>query len=176
MADIKLAVVDGDGVALAKPERPPSTEYRLPPSDAEKGQQTIPLNSKNIGDSSSDEKPAVTTSVLQDEKRAEETSDQDNDAKPADGTAAPEDDSLYSVFSRRERIFIAVIVSFTAVISQMTGYVYLPAMNEIAADLGVRTSLINLTITTYHIFQGLAPSLMASPACLYHFPLYIHGG
>ncbi|KAH8668901.1 major facilitator superfamily domain-containing protein, partial [Xylariales sp. PMI_506] len=50
------------------------------------------------------------------------------------------------------------------VISPITGSVYLPSMPAIAADLGVSISLVNLTVTTYQIFQGLAPSLLASLA------------
>ncbi|PSR75171.1 major facilitator superfamily domain-containing protein [Coniella lustricola] len=37
--------------------------------------------------------------------------------------------------------------------------IYFPALNPIAADLGVTVTLINLTLTTYMIFQGIAPTL-----------------
>lgn len=37
--------------------------------------------------------------------------------------------------------------------------IYFPALNPIANDLGVDVSLINLTLTTYMIFQGIAPTI-----------------
>lgn len=41
----------------------------------------------------------------------------------------------------------------------MTANIYFPALNPIAHDLGVSVSLINLTLTTYMIFQGIAPTM-----------------
>lgn len=37
--------------------------------------------------------------------------------------------------------------------------IYFPALNPIAKDLGVSVTLINLTLTTYMILQGIAPTL-----------------
>ncbi|KAI1880116.1 hypothetical protein JX265_001737 [Neoarthrinium moseri] len=87
----------------------------------------------------------------------------------ADGNDVPiqpgqTDDGLYTIFSKPEKIFMVITAAAIGIISPLTGSVYLPAMNDIAADLGVKTSLINLTITTYQIFQGLAPSFIASLA------------
>ncbi|KAI0123726.1 major facilitator superfamily domain-containing protein [Xylariales sp. AK1849] len=57
-----------------------------------------------------------------------------------------------------------VAISFIGLLSPLTGSVYLPAIPDIARSLQVTPRLINLTITTYQIFQGLAPSLIASIA------------
>ncbi|KAJ3760839.1 major facilitator superfamily domain-containing protein [Lentinula raphanica] len=88
---------------------------------------------------------------------------------------------LYSTFPKSQKILILIVGSFAGLVSPLTGSIYLPALNSIASDLGVRTSLVNLTITTYQIFQGLAPSFLASladtrgrrPTYLIAFSIYI---
>lgn len=65
---------------------------------------------------------------------------------------------VYSVFSRRMKIFITVISSFGSIISPLSSTIYLPALNALSKDFNVSTSQINLTVTTYSILQGLAPS------------------
>lgn len=62
--------------------------------------------------------------------------------------------------------------------------IYFPALNPIAMDLGVSVSLINLTLTTYMIFQGIAPTLFGDfgdmagrrPAFILAVLIYIVGG
>lgn len=66
----------------------------------------------------------------------------------------------YTVFSRWARVGITVMVSFAIMVSPMTSNIYFPALDSVAHDLGVSLSLINLTLTTYMIFQGLAPTLL----------------
>ncbi|TPX09030.1 uncharacterized protein E0L32_001709 [Thyridium curvatum] len=70
----------------------------------------------------------------------------------------------YSIFSRTTKIWIMVIVSCISFVSPMTATIYFPALNPIAADLGVSLSLINLTITTYMVCQGIAPTLFGDLA------------
>lgn len=68
----------------------------------------------------------------------------------------------YSVFPKKQKVAIILVVAFSGLFSPLTSAIYLPALNDIASDLGVKTSLVNLTITTYQIFQGLAPSFIGS--------------
>lgn len=70
----------------------------------------------------------------------------------------------YSVFPRSEKVTMVVVVAIIGVISPLTNTIYLPALNSLAADLDVGVSLINLSITTYQIFQGIAPSFIAAVA------------
>ncbi|KAL1902319.1 hypothetical protein Sste5346_001295 [Sporothrix stenoceras] len=65
----------------------------------------------------------------------------------------------YSVFSDGMKRYIVVMVTFTSFISPMTANIYFPALTPIAEDLGVSVGLINLTLTTYMILQGIAPTL-----------------
>lgn len=67
-----------------------------------------------------------------------------------------------------------MLVAFTAVVSPISGSIYLPALPDLASDLNVSASLINLTITTYQIFQGIAPSVIGNFSDLYgRRPAYI---
>ncbi|ATY64082.1 Major facilitator superfamily transporter [Cordyceps militaris] len=66
----------------------------------------------------------------------------------------------YTVFSRRARVGITVMVSFASMVSPMTSNIYFPALDSVAHDLGVSLSLISLTLTTYMVFQGIAPTLL----------------
>ena len=52
-------------------------------------------------------------------------------------------------------------VANTKVVSGFASNIYFPALPTIARDLNVPVELVNLTVTSYLIFQGLAPSLWA---------------
>ncbi|KAF3767086.1 hypothetical protein M406DRAFT_89657 [Cryphonectria parasitica EP155] len=66
---------------------------------------------------------------------------------------------VYSTFSTGMKRWIIAVVTLTSFISPMTANIYFPALNPIAQDLNVDVSLINLTLTTYMIFQGIAPTI-----------------
>ncbi|KAM0511804.1 hypothetical protein ACHAPE_009480 [Trichoderma viride] len=71
-------------------------------------------------------------------------------------------DEPYSIYSQKTKTFLIISVSFMGIISPLSSAVYLPAVPQIAHDLNVSPSLINLTITTYMIFQGIAPSFIGT--------------
>lgn len=75
---------------------------------------------------------------------------------------SPQEEAVYSVIPKKQRAVIILVVAFSGLFSPLTSAIYLPAMPDIAKDLNVDTSLINLSITTYQIFQGLAPSFIGS--------------
>ena len=62
----------------------------------------------------------------------------------------------------------------------MTANIYFPALNSIAADLGVSIGLVNLTLTTYMVFQAFAPPVFGDlgdtagrrPALIISFLVY----
>ncbi|KAI1332353.1 chloramphenicol resistance protein [Xylariaceae sp. FL0255] len=64
---------------------------------------------------------------------------------------------VYSVFSPGMKRWIVAMNCISAFISPTTANIYFPAIPTLAESLGVSISKINLTITTYMIFQGLAP-------------------
>jgi hypothetical protein len=55
----------------------------------------------------------------------------------------------YCILPEGEKIFIMLLVSFAAIISPISSSIYFPALNNLAKDLNVSISLINITITTY---------------------------
>ncbi|KAM7202657.1 Major facilitator superfamily domain containing protein [Rhypophila sp. PSN 637] len=76
--------------------------------------------------------------------------------------ATAEPPEPYSVLTPRQKQIAIFIVSFVAMISPLAGNIYYPAIPILATDFGVSASLIQLTITAYQIFQGIAPTFIAS--------------
>lgn len=87
----------------------------------------------------------------------------------------------YSVFTVPQKRAIILAGSFIAWFSPMSGSIYYPALNSIAADLHVTDSKVNITVTTYLIVQGLAPMMIAGfsdkagrrPAYIVCFVIYL---
>ncbi|KAM7184072.1 Major facilitator superfamily domain containing protein [Naviculisporaceae sp. PSN 640] len=81
---------------------------------------------------------------------------------PPSGTgtdnAEPETEP-YTIFDKRQKVLIVVISSIAATFSGFAGNSYFPALPALAEDFNVSIDLINLTVTSYLLFQGLAPSL-----------------
>ncbi len=71
---------------------------------------------------------------------------------------------VHSVFSRNQKRFIVFMASWAGFFSPVSGMIYFPALNALASDLRVSNTLINLTLTSYMIFQGLAPTFIGDLA------------
>jgi MFS family permease len=65
----------------------------------------------------------------------------------------------YSIFTSQQKAVIVTIVSIAATFSGFASNMYFPAIPTIAADLPVSAELINLTVTSYMIFQAFSPTL-----------------
>ncbi|RWA14923.1 hypothetical protein EKO27_g208 [Xylaria grammica] len=65
----------------------------------------------------------------------------------------------YSIFDKRQKALIVFIAATAATFSGFASNIYFPSLATISEDLGVSVELVNLTITSYLIFQGLAPSI-----------------
>lgn len=74
----------------------------------------------------------------------------------------PQNQAPYSVFNVWEKRFIVFMVALASFFSPVSANIYFPALNTLAQNYRVSTTLINLTITVYMIFQGLAPSFTGS--------------
>ena len=89
--------------------------------------------------------------------------------------------NAWSVFSKQKKILIIAFAAFGGFFSPVSAAIYFPAIQTIANDFDKSTSLINLTITTYMIFQGLAPTVFGDlaemwgkrPVYLIAFTIYI---
>ncbi|KAM0352506.1 hypothetical protein ACHAPU_002174 [Fusarium lateritium] len=90
-------------------------------------------------------------------------------------------DAPYSSFTKWQKRFIVLAAAATALVSPMTAQIYYPALPAISKDLGVTISQVNLTVTTYMIFQGITPMFIGSladsggrrPAYILCFTIYI---
>jgi hypothetical protein len=71
---------------------------------------------------------------------------------------------VHSVFSKNEKRYIVFMTAWAGFFSPVSANIYYPALNSLAKDLNVSDSLINLTITSYMIFQGLAPTVFGDLA------------
>lgn len=96
--------------------------------------------------------------------------------RTAESTGPP-----YSVFTLKEKRLIIFLTAWAGFFSPLSANIYFPALNALAADLHVSNSLINLTLTSYMIFQGIAPTIFGDladsagrrPAYLIGFTIYI---
>ncbi|KAJ5305159.1 uncharacterized protein N7443_004819 [Penicillium atrosanguineum] len=63
-----------------------------------------------------------------------------------------------TIFDKRQKWLVVFIISFAATFSGFASNIYFPALPTIASDLNVSLEQVNLTVTSYLIFQGIAPS------------------
>lgn len=70
----------------------------------------------------------------------------------------------HSVFSSRKKFFIVLGATLGAMFSPFTTNIYFPLIDVIASALHVSVTKVNLSITTYMIVQGLAPSFVSAVA------------
>lgn len=86
----------------------------------------------------------------------------------------------YSCFSQRQKTCISSIASFSAMFSGLSSFIYYPSITAISRSLHVSVELFNLTITSYQVVSGIAPSMLGDladqsgrrPVCLIAFTLY----
>ena len=80
---------------------------------------------------------------------------------PDGETAAPVQDlahvstvgPVHSVFTKNQKWFIVFMASFGGLFSGLSANTYFPSLNALALDLGVTSTLINLTLTSYMVCQ-----------------------
>jgi MFS family permease len=76
----------------------------------------------------------------------------------------PVDSQPFTVFTRRQRIWINLAASWGAMFSTLSSYIYYPALLPLARDLGVTVLLLNLTMTSYLVAAAVAPAFMGDLA------------
>ncbi|KAG0160117.1 hypothetical protein PDIDSM_7644 [Penicillium digitatum] len=98
-----------------------------------------------------------------------EAAAEDSGSPPATGphintteTALDEFQPSFSAFGKYEKLFIVVMVTLASFFSPLSGQIYYPVMPTLVQNYHLTPELINLTITAYMIFQGLAPSFMGT--------------
>ncbi|KAK4237439.1 hypothetical protein C8A03DRAFT_16018, partial [Achaetomium macrosporum] len=64
----------------------------------------------------------------------------------------------YTIWTTRDRAFLVCLLGYLALASSLTANIYFPLLDLLAERYGVSTQAINLTITLFMVFQGIAPS------------------
>lgn len=110
----------------------------------------------------------------------EETGRQDVDLEDGMDAVLPEA-TIHSIFSKQQKIFIVVMMTWAGAFSPISSNIYLPALPAIAKDIHVSIASINLTVTSYMIFQALSPMFLGNfadssgrrPTYIICFTIYI---
>ncbi|KAF2100168.1 putative MFS transporter [Rhizodiscina lignyota] len=68
----------------------------------------------------------------------------------------------YTAFSPAAKWFIVVMTAMASFFSPLSGQIYFPVLPILTKSYHLSESLINVSVTTYMIFQGLAPSFMGT--------------
>lgn len=105
----------------------------------------------------------------------------ESEVEDPEGSSPTPSTPLHTVFTRCQRIFIVVMVVLGSFFSPLSGQMYFPAIPDMAKAYHTTTAKINLTITTYMILQGLAPTIMGTfgdttgrrPAYILTFTIYL---
>lgn len=86
----------------------------------------------------------------------------------------------HTVFGKHQKYFIVLMVTLASFFSPLSGQIYFPVMPTLVQNYHLTTALINLTVTTYLVLQGLAPAFMGTfadaggrrPAYILAFTIY----
>lgn len=92
------------------------------------------------------------------------TASDEHESADLEAVARVQSGPPFSVFSKRQKQYIVFLTAWAGLFSPLSANIYFPALNTLAADLKVTSSLINLTLTSYMIFQGLAPTVFGDLA------------
>jgi hypothetical protein len=124
----------------------PSTSTDSAKSELESGRITI---GRINAHAQSEQKDAAIEGAQGPDSQDEQTDKKNEDDA---GNVNPEhniDDKPYSIFTHNEKRIIILCAGLSQFFSPISGQIYFPSLDAIAADLHVSNSLVNLTITTY---------------------------
>jgi MFS family permease len=87
----------------------------------------------------------------------------------------------HSIFTYRQKCLIVTMISIASFFSPLSANIYFPALDTLSIDFNTTESIMNLTLTSYMIFQGLAPTIFGDfadmagrrPAYIIGFIIYL---
>ncbi|KAK2000207.1 MFS general substrate transporter [Colletotrichum falcatum] len=86
----------------------------------------------------------------------------------------PLENADYSIHSSACKRILVLSSSFASLLSPLASCIYYPALNPISQDLHVSDTLVNLSMTTYLILEGLVPTFTAQISDTYgRRPVYV---
>jgi multidrug resistance protein len=103
------------------------------------------------------EPTSTSTQISPEPNASNDAGGNENDTADVEEEAARPETPLHSVFSARQKRFICAMASMGSFFSPLSNFIYLPALTTLSRELRVSNASINLTVTSYQIFQGLAP-------------------
>jgi MFS family permease len=80
------------------------------------------------------------------------------DAPPPQPSSQPQPPTAYTTWTSRDRAALVCLLGYLALASSLTANIYFPLIDMLAERYSVSTQAINLTITLFFVFQGIAPS------------------
>ncbi|KAI0156466.1 putative major facilitator superfamily transporter [Xylariaceae sp. FL1272] len=80
------------------------------------------------------------------------------------GSDSKLNDNSYTIFTKRQRQGIVLMIAMAGFFSPFSAFIYFPAIQYIATDLSTTIQLINVTITVYLIVQGIVPAFFGEVA------------
>lgn len=119
-----------------------------------------PIEQKNQSTPSTNHVDASATA----EKFSPSPDGERNSASNIEEAETREQPPVHSVFSRRIKIVIVTMTTLSSLFSPLSSFIYFPALNILALDFQRSIADMNLTVTTYQIFQGLAPMFFGDMA------------
>jgi multidrug resistance protein len=140
--------------------------------------ESTPIRESLEAETSSEESATVSN---QHSDRGELTTGEPPSEAPDSSPSQPDNPPPYSIYTLWQKRLIVLAASLSAFFSPLTAQIYLPALPVLAKDFNVSSSQINLTVTTYMIFQGVTPMFIGGladtagrrPAYLICFVVYI---
>jgi len=149
---VEAIAAGGAGDVLEKPASPSTStaqiadpaEHRIRADKDEEQQDIVPSSGEGSG---------VTGMETEDQA-------QDIEALSAVSSRSPP----YSAFSMRKKRYIVFMTAWAGLFSPISANTYYPALNTLSQELKVSNELINLTLTSYLIFQGLSPTIFGDLA------------
>jgi predicted MFS family arabinose efflux permease len=130
--------------------------------------------------------PSVTSKTSGDEDDTTQDAATDKQSPPAEcdvEKSASEQPSPppHSIFTYRQKCLIVTMVSIASFFSPLSANIYFPALDTLSKDFNTSESIMNLTLTSYMIFQGLAPTIFGDfadmagrrPAYIIGFIIYL---
>ncbi|KAI5195305.1 hypothetical protein AUEXF2481DRAFT_67 [Aureobasidium subglaciale EXF-2481] len=144
----------------------PGSQYRVP-----QDQEKIPKQFGEATESVHD----VSPSTSRDDAAS---SLEDSELRDVEASIA---EPPYTVFTASQKRFIVLLAACAGFFSAVSANIYFPALNSLTEEFNVSATLINLTLTTYMIAQGIAPAIMGDladmagrrPAYFVCFVIYI---